>query len=308
MSSSVLLRKASVLAAKIETTPGTAISISAADGVFNIYDLDMQPTIPMIDRMGQGSFGRLPSVQGGRSGTFTFKTDLIGGASIPAWMGTFMPACGWVDTTGTLSPKTEPPGSNVKTLTLKGYRNGMYKQIRGAMGSWSIELTPGQPAMVAFTFIGIWDDPADVSIITPTYVTTIPPRFASATLTFGSFSPKISRMTIESGNVPYLRPDATDPSGYAYCCIGDRLPKISIDPEADLIANRDTYGIWKALTTEALSCIIGASGNQVTFAAPKLQITNAQEGDRSGVEMNSIDLQCLRSAGTGNDELTLAYA
>jgi hypothetical protein len=162
--------------------------------------------------------------------------------------------------------------------------------------------------MMEFTFIGVWDDPADLSLITPTYVTTVPPRFAAATLTLGSFVPKISSLTIESGNSVYLRPDATDDSGYAYACVQDRVPKITMDPEDDLIANRDWMGLWKAGTAAVFTATLGTTGNQITFSAPVAQIINTQESERSGLNAASVDFQCNKSSSLGDDELTLAYA
>ena len=57
-----LLRRKSVLAAKIESTSGTAESLSASDAAFNVFDLTMTPTIAMTPRPSQGSFSSLPAV------------------------------------------------------------------------------------------------------------------------------------------------------------------------------------------------------------------------------------------------------
>ncbi len=305
----MLLAKKRILGAKIETTTGTAISLSGTNATFNVYDLVANPNIEFIERMGQGSFGRLPSVEGKQAGTFRFKTDLIGGASAPAWMSTFLPACGWVDSTGTFSPKTLPPtdAGGVHTLTLGAYIDGVYKQIHGAMGTWEIELITGQPGFISFDFQGIWDAITDVALVTPTYVTVKPPRFASATLTAGAYSPKVGSVKISSGNVLYLRPDVTA-SGLFCACVADRKPMVSMDPESDTVANRDTYGIMRALTTAALTCTWGSTGNQLSIAGPSLQIVNAQETSRNGVQADNVDWQCNKSAAGGDDELTLAYA
>lgn len=305
----MLLKKVRVLAAKIETTIGTAISVSGSDGVFNVYDLEANPGTTMVERPGQGAFARLPSVQGAQWGTFKFKTDLIGGASDPAWMSTFLPACGWVGSGGAYTSTTLPPtaAGGVKTLTMSCYENGLIKKIHGAMGKFTIELIPGQPGMVSFEFQGVWDDPIDGAIIAPTYVTTKPPRFASATLTLGAFSPKVSRVTIDSGNDIYLRPDVTA-SGVFCACIGDRKPTITMDPESDLVADHDTYGLWKALTTAAFTCTLGATNNQISITAPSVQLTNVQESDRNGVQIDSVEFQCNKSASAGDDELVITRA
>ena len=73
-----LLRKKSVLAAKVETAVGTAEALTAADATFNIFDAEIQPTIDFAERPGQAGFSPLPGVPGARGGTCTFTTDIIG--------------------------------------------------------------------------------------------------------------------------------------------------------------------------------------------------------------------------------------
>lgn len=300
--------KKSVLAFKQETTTGTAISVSGSDATMNVYNMSMQPSINMTRRQGQGAFGRIKGVQEAKMGTCSFDVDAIGAASAPAWVG-MMNSCGWVNSTGTLSPKTLAPtdGGTVHTATLVAYEDGLKKTIHGAMGKWSIELVPGSSARWHFEFTGAWDAVADASILTPTYETAIPPRVASGTLTFGSYTPSFSRMVIDSGNVVYLRPVIGTASGIAYACISDRLPTISIDPEASTVADRDHYGIWDAGTTAALTATWGSTGNQITIAAPVCQIVNIQEGDRSGIRVENVTYECLKSANAGDDELTITY-
>src|SRR6056297_2582972 len=132
-----LLKRKRVLAAKVEGTIGTAETLTTAEGAFNVYDLMIQPTIEVEDRPAQGSFNQLAGVAGARLGTATFRTDLAyDGTNIPSWASVLLPACGWVLSTATFNPTSEAPGSNVKTLTIGGYIDGLFKQIYGAVGSW----------------------------------------------------------------------------------------------------------------------------------------------------------------------------
>jgi len=123
-----------VLGAKIETTPGTAISLSGSDAAMNVFNLVANPTAASEQRMGQGAFGQLASVVGLQTGQFTFMTELYGSSgAAPSWLQTLFAGCGVSYSAGVFSPKSEMPGSNVKTLTLGAYTNGVYKQIAGAM-------------------------------------------------------------------------------------------------------------------------------------------------------------------------------
>jgi hypothetical protein len=168
-----LLARKRVLACKTETTVGTAISLAGADAVFNVFDATIQPTIEFVSRMGQAAFGSITGSVGQASGTLTFRTELFGdgAAGVPSWASTLLPACGFVNSAGTFSPKSEAPGSNVKTLTMGLYEDGIFKSIRGAVGNCVVTIVPGKPVDLNWTFTGAWVTPTDVAILAPTYPT-----------------------------------------------------------------------------------------------------------------------------------------
>jgi hypothetical protein len=140
-----LLKKKRVLAAKIESTPGTAESLSASDAVFNVYDATIQPSIEFDNRDAQGGFSPLYGTLGAYGGTCTFTTEIVGDDDpFPDWVTTFLPACGLVESTGVFLPVDEAPGTNVKTLTIGLYEDGLFKSIRGAAGTWCSVLSPGK--------------------------------------------------------------------------------------------------------------------------------------------------------------------
>lgn len=305
-----LLRRVRVLAAKTETTVGTAISLSGTDGAFNVFDATIVPNIDSEQREGQGGFSHLASVPGLRQGTCTFKTELSGDGSggVPGWASTFLPACGWVDSTGTFSPKSEAPGSNVKTLTIGLYENGLYKQLYGAMGTFKVTFTAGRIAMVEWTFTGIYSEPSDAAIIAPTYPTTAPFRFYAETLTLGSWTPTLEQLTLDAGNEVIAREDASKESGILSALVVGRRVTGSMNPEAVLVATANHVNKWLARTEEALTVELDNGTDRITFAAPKCQRTNVVEGDRNGNQTDEIEFQCNRSAAAGNDELTIAFA
>jgi len=86
-----LLSRLSVLAAKVEATPGSAETLAAADAAFNIMDAEMNANIDVSTRPIQGSFRKLPGVPGMRTATCTFSLELIGDGSggVPTWATTF---------------------------------------------------------------------------------------------------------------------------------------------------------------------------------------------------------------------------
>lgn len=304
-----MLYKKRVFAAKVETTPGTAESLTATEGVFNAYVPVTQPDIPFEEREGQGAFSPLSGVPNARSGTVNFEVDmLLGSGALPTWASVLLPACGFVEDTGVFAPVTESPGTNVKTLTIGTYEDGMFKRIKGAVGNPVFTFTSGMNVRVAFSFTGIWVPPTDVAIIAPTYPTTAPLRFAGATaLTLGAATPKIQQMTLDFGNTITLREDATDISGYSTAIITGRRITGSINPESVLVATKDYYGEWIARTEQALALTLSQGGLSVAFAAPKLQWTNVQGGDRNGMAIEDLSFVLNRSAAAGDDELTITF-
>lgn len=303
-----MLSKKRILAAKIETTVGTAISLAAADATFNVFNAVIQPDIPFNARESQSAFSGLTGSYEGLAGTATFSCELTGGASIPAWATTFLPACGMVASSLVMSPQTNPPGSGgVKTLTIGSYVDGIWRSIKGAMGNAVFRFEAGKKVMVDFEFKGIWVPPTDVALITPTWTTVAPLRFVSSGLAIGAANPKCANLTIDLGNQVILREDSGTSSGYISACITDRKMKGTIDPEAALVATRDNLGDWLARTEAALAISLGAATNGVAFAAPKLQFTNVQEADRNGTYVEQVDFVLNRSAAAGDDELTITF-
>ena len=126
-----LLKRISTLAFKEEATPGTAESLTAAEGAFNAFEIDFQAEITVEERESQGSFNRLKGSPGARKATLSFKTDLgWDGAAHPAWASVLLPACGVVATGDVYAPVSAPPGvDGVKTVTIGFYLDGSFKKM-----------------------------------------------------------------------------------------------------------------------------------------------------------------------------------
>lgn len=304
-----MLRKRRVLAAKVETTVGTAESLTASEGVFNVFNPVINPTIEFTERQGQGGFGQMPGTLGARGGTITFTVEVSSGTSVPSWASVFLPACGFVEDTGVFEPVTAPPGTaaGVKTLTIGLYEDGRVKKLRGCMGNAVFTFPAGRIATVEFTFTGIWVAPIDATLLAPTYPAPASLRFADAGLTIGSWNPKVEQMTLDLGNEVFLREDANDESGYASAVITGRVPKGTLNPEAQLIATKNVHGEWLSLTEQALALTLGDGDNQLAIAAPKLQFRNVQDGDRNNLLIDDLEYQLNKSSAAGDDELTFDF-
>lgn len=302
-----MLYKRRVLAFKIEVTPGTAESLADADAVF-CFDPVMQGDIPQKDRVATGSLSRLASVPGPRKGTITFDIELAGSGvdaiTDPKWA-TLLQACGMKTAAGVYTFTSNT--ADYKTITLGLYEDGVFKLMSGAMGTWSLEAENGRPGMIRFSFEGIWNAPTDASMLALPSYAVVPPRFAAATFTLGAETPKISRISLESGNTIKLVEDITKASAYNRAVVTDRKVGGRIDPEAETIAAWDVWGQWIAGTEAALTLQIGSvAGNIINFTANKCQISNAQEAERELLVTTDIDYQ-LNATSAGDDELSVSF-
>ena len=302
-----LLKRVRVFAAAIETTPGTAESLAAGDGVFNAYETSIQAEIEVEEREAQGAFNRLSGVAGPRKGKVTFKTDVgVGLTTQPTWASILLPACGWVDSSDTYTPRSEAIGSNVKTVTIGVYENGMLKVLAGAMGTFKLVCPAGKMAMMEWEFSGVWQAPTTTAIIAPTYPTALPIRFASASTTFDSVALQVENVTIDAGNEVIYREDPTTAGGYISALVTDRKPTITCSPESVLAATQDRFAQWLASTEAAFAFTMnGASSASVAVSAPKAQITNLQEADRNKLQVDDIEFSCNKNGVTNDQELSI---
>jgi hypothetical protein len=306
-----LLKRIRTLAAKVEATPGTAESLTASEGVFNAYDVMIQPSIAMTDREGSGSFNYLTSITEGQTATVTFRTDIPwdGTSSEPTVFSVLMPACGWTETTNVWKPRSEAPGTNVKTLTLGVYVDGLLKTIKGAVGTWVMTLPTGRFVTIEWTFTGVYVEPTAVAIITPTYPTTNPLKFTSAAAcTFNSVAMAVEQITIDAGNEITMLEDPTQASGFSYGVITNRRPTINANPESVLVATQNRHNIWTTFTPYAIQITLdGPTTSTLGITAPKAQIINIQEADRNRIVTDEIEFLCTKNGATQNEELYFTF-
>jgi hypothetical protein len=302
-----MLYKRRVLAFKVEVTPGTAETLTTTECVF-CFDPVMQGDIPQTDRVATGSLSRLASVPGARKGTITFDIEMansgIDATTDPKWAG-LLTACGMKLTAGVYTFTSDT--ANYKTLTIGLYEDGLWKLMTGAMGTWSLEAENGKPGMIKFSFDGIWQPPTDAAMLALPSYSVVPPRFAAATFSIGAITPKISKLSLESGNTIKLVEDITKISGYNRAVVTDRKVGGKIDPESLLVAGWDVFGQWISGLEAALTLTVGtAGGGQISITGAKAQISNVQEAQRELLVTNDIDYQ-MNATSAGDDELSISF-
>jgi len=91
--------------------------------------------------------------------------------------------------------------------------------------------------------------------------------------------------------------------------VTDRFPTGTLDPESTLVATNPLYTQWISSTEQAFDLTLESSTGDtvISLDIPKFQVSNAQEGDRSGIQFDTVTYQANRG-NTGNDEFTLTFA
>lgn len=300
-----LMKRLRVLAAKVETTVGTAESLTSSEGAFNAYNVMIQPEPAFEQREAQGQFGVLSAIPGALSAVATFRTDLgYDGTNVPSWASVLLPGCGYVNSAGTFTPRSEAPGTNVKTLTIGCYLNGVYKSIAGAVGNFTLVFPTGRMAYIDWEFRGVWVQPTDTAIIAPTYPTHATLRAASMTTTFNSVTFCAENITFNSGNEISIIQCQTG-NGFRNGIITDRLPTVTSNPESVLIATQDRFAPLLTATEQALSLAIGSA---ITITATKAQIVNNQEGDREKIVIDELSWQCNKNGTNLDQDVSIVFS
>ena len=298
----MLFTRKSVFAAKVEAVIGTAETLTNAEAAYNVFDFQIQPTAEFLQRERQGGFGQLAGVVGLQSGTATFRTEAYGDGAggVPAWANVLLPAVGMPSpTTGFFRAATEAPGTNVKTLTIGGYQDGIFKSIRGAVGNVQIVIEPGKPVSFNWTFMGAWNAVSNQAILSPTYPTRLPILAKSGLTAIGSYNPCYSSLTIDLGNTMEARQCIASAGGLNSFVISGRNITGTIDPETKLVNVFDPYGDWLSSTARTFSTIVADADDQIAFntnSVAAFQITSPQESDRNGIKTDTVNFQILQDS------------
>jgi hypothetical protein len=306
-----LLERQEVWAAKLETSTGVPIALTAADGAFNVFDPSIEPDIAFGRRQGQGaSIDPIAGVPGARGANVSLKTEAYGAATVPAW-GILLLAAGATLTGRTYNFTTAT--MNDATLTTGYYQSGALLQASGVTLNWKLRGQNGQVIMSEWDGKGLWQPPTSVALIAPTYPTTAPLRAAGMTFTVGTVPYKFDTFELDLGNNVVYREavnDSGDQTGYHAACITDRNIRLSISPERVPLGTKDWYADYLAGAEAAVSIVAGLSANNIiTLTLPKMQLAEAPKpGTRNGIRVDNLVFQANRSASAGDDALSAAFS
>lgn len=308
-----LLTRNRVVGSKAEVTTGTAIALAAADcALFNaILDPKITPAIPPMERQQQQYLSKLVQVPGARRAKFAWKSEIFGSgvaATAPTWATVLFPPCALSFTSNVAAPFTPTPALSITTNTLGIFQAGRLKQIAGACGNFKITGKAGQPLYVDWDFEGVWQPPTATAIpASIAYPTTIPPRFAGATITLGGTTYRAGEFEFDAGVKVYVREDVSNVAGYRAAVVVDRMPVIKIPVESLPLGTQDWFAGHLAGTTYAFNLQTGTvAGNQFQLQATNCVLNNPPQDKDLGGLMGD-DLEFLVT-GSADSDYSITFA
>lgn len=322
------------LAYKAESTKGTkVVDANLVDGTNSkvaVYDLAFRHINAIGERNRQSAhLSRFSHTVGTTFAEISFKIDVRKTAAVGSddAYTDLLRACGMYFTANVYGVTTDQ--SAHKTLTMyafigsdgTGGTNCVRRGIRGAAGNVRFVGNVGERAVLEFTFTGVHETadsdgtptntfalkPTDDALNSVSHEAGVALPFMGVSLTYDSLSVVVPTFTFDLGNEVVMRESVSSSAGGLHACIVNRKPMIEIDPDAELVFIKNYFGNFNLGTEVAVGWAYAVSASRTwTFAAPKAQIEDAQDGNRNGIQTCGLKLACNRSAeGTGDAEFTI---
>lgn len=301
--------KKSTLWSKIETTPGTDSTPTAAANAVMAFDISLDVKPDMKERYpSNDSRSQYANIRGKTAVDLKFYIELKGSgtAGTAAKWGPLLMACDRLETANAGTNVIYSMALTTETCTIWVNIDGIMHKLAGCAGDCEIDLTSGDVPRLNFTFSGIYVLPTDIVIAAPTYDTTVPVIVKGTTTTFGLYAAIIEKLLLKFGNSVVERPSMNAAEGILSYIIGNRAPSGVMTCEAILRAtsNADFWSYFDSGTTKALSLVLGSvAGNIVTISCPACKLDAPKYGDRDGLRTFDISFQMARSSG--NDEISI---
>ena len=130
-----LVTRVKVLGAKVESTAGTAETLTASEAEILVFDPVMEPGESTFHQRTPSAptMGHFPGIVGMKAGTLSCSVEVKGsgvGSTNPGWA-VLLQGCGLSVATQTYTPVSSM--ASQKTLTLGLWEDGLYKRLKGAM-------------------------------------------------------------------------------------------------------------------------------------------------------------------------------
>ena len=303
-----------LLLAKIEATAGMAEVLAATDAIL-AKDIELSPLVGgAVSRDLQRSYhGHRGEIQVNSHQTLAFKVELAGPGTkgiAPAW-GKLLQGCGLAETLmPNVSAAYTPVSTGEKTLTLALNIDGQLHTLKGARGTFSVELGANEIPYLSFSFTGQWSEPTSTAAIANPVLTPFKDPLPAASAQTGAFTffthadLRLSAFSYEHANAITHRDliGTADPE----VVITDRAPTGSITVDAPKLSVLNLIKKARDNDTGALLIQHGKTdGEIIELTAPKVQGAEPSYGEADGILQLQLSLAFLPNATVGNDEFKL---
>jgi hypothetical protein len=310
-----LLRRKTLILAKIEATYGTNSSPSGSDAIL-VRNLDITPL--EADVVGRDLirpyYGNSDQLLANPRVRVTCEVELAGSgtAGTAPRYGPLLKSCGISETIVASTSVTYAPRSDFPTAgtscTIVYNIDGVQHAVTGARGTFTMNCELGQIPTLQFEMTGVYNNPTDTAQPAVTYAAQATPLIFrdgnTSAFSFFSYSGCLMSVNMQLANSVVYRELV---GCTKQVLITDRKPAGTVSIEAPTIATKDYFSIALGSATGSLSFLHGTTaGNRVTFTSPQSDVTQPTYGESDGIAMLSIPYVALPTTA-GNDEFSLAF-
>jgi hypothetical protein len=299
-----------VVLAKVETVEGEDAAPTGAANAIQISDVTITPVEAQMIQRGlvRPTLGSEGSIPVGVHSLLEFAVEFAGAGAAgtaPAW-GVLMRGCGMAEEI-TVATKVDylPASEDHESLTVHFNIDGNLHALRGARGSFDLDIeSPGLPRL-RFKFVGLWTDVAAAALPAVDFTafkTATPVSNANTPdFTLHAHAAVMRRLRIELGGTP----EHSDLVNVEDVQITDRQSKGSVvirSPRVDVV---NFFAAAKDAVTGALALTHGtAAGHIVEVACPVVQVMRPRYSDEKGIAMLEMELD-IQPTDAGDDELKI---
>lgn len=292
-----------------EVTPGTDPGPVAADAILalnvQLRSLEGEELTREHDRP---FLGGKPTLLVNKRTGLDFEVELAGAGAagdVPGY-DQLLRACGMARTVNAgVDVVYKPVSDNFESVSIHINVDGVRQVLTYTRGSVQLILRPGEIPRYAFTFLGVYNEPADVALPTVDYsefqIPLPPSSVNTPTATLHGHSGVIESIELNLGQQVEPRFLLNSES----IRITDRDTSGRVVLEATPLATFNPFALASAKTLGALQIVHGtAAGNIVQIDAPKVELGAPQWGQTQGVANWTIPLKIIPT-DAGNDELVI---
>ena len=201
--------------------------------------------------------------------------------------------------------------ANMASTTLHFHRDGHRHVLTGCRGTVEFDFTVGKYPVAKFDITGIYNEPTDMAIPSPTFSDVIPSVCLDAGLQIADIDmtkTAVNALTLKLGNDIKQRKDMNAVSGLVGLEITGRNPSGSIDPEAIDLASFNPFTEWKDAGAQKIYCDIsgGVAGSKVRVCVPRGVYDSVAYADRDGIVAYQLPFIC-KGGDEGDDEVWLFF-